>query len=140
MIIRIFVRNVIKHVIVIEDCNNGLLIATSILKVMLTKKWDVENCKIKISKNFTQSEKLRWSNFNWYLTNTTLNKHLLVGTWRLIFYKNTFKTYLVSDAIFRIWKPFKNIKNTFYFTLKALFILKIFKFFSWLFGDVEETA
>ena len=32
------------------------------------------------------------------------------------------------------------MKNAFYFTLKTLFILKIFKFLSWLFGDVEKTA
>ena len=31
-------------------------------------------------------------------------------------------------------------KNTFYFTLKALFVLKVFKFLSWLFGHVEKTA
>ena len=35
--------------------------------------------------------------------------------------------------------PFKNDKNA-YFTLKALFVLKIFKFLSWLFGHVEKTA
>ena len=28
------------------------------------------------------------------------------------------------------WKPFKMMKNAFYFILKALFILKIFKFLS----------
>ena len=34
------------------------------------------------------------------------------------------------------WKPFKikMMKNAFYFILKALFVLKIFKFSSWLFG------
>ena len=32
------------------------------------------------------------------------------------------------------------MKNVFYFILKALFVLKIFKFLSWLFGHVEETA
>ena len=32
------------------------------------------------------------------------------------------------------WKTFKNMKNAFYFILKALFICKIFKFLSWLFG------
>ena len=38
--------------------------------------------------------------------------------------------------------PLKMIKNAFYFILKALFGLKIFKFLSWLFGHghVEETA
>ena len=34
--------------------------------------------------------------------------------------------------------PSKMIKNTFYFTSKALFILKIFKFLSWLFGHVAK--
>ena len=29
-------------------------------------------------------------------------------------------------------------KNSFYFTLKALFILKIFEFLSWLFGYVRK--
>ena len=32
------------------------------------------------------------------------------------------------------------MKNAFYFTLKALFILKVFKFLSRLFGHVEKTA
>ena len=36
--------------------------------------------------------------------------------------------------------PSKMMKNTFYFILKALFVLKIFKFLSWLFGHVEKTA
>ena len=76
----------LKHVMVIEDCDNMTFIATSIHKVMLTKKWDIKNCTIKVSKNFTQSEKLCWIIFNWYLTNTTLNKHLLNGTWHDIFY------------------------------------------------------
>ena len=33
---------------------------------------------------------------------------------------------------------FKMMKNTFIFTLRSLFILKIFKFLSWLFGQVEK--
>ena len=32
--------------------------------------------------------------------------------------------------------PLKMMKNAFYFTLKALFVLKIFKFLSWVFGYV----
>ena len=36
--------------------------------------------------------------------------------------------------------PIKVMKNAFYFTLKALFVLKIFKFLSWLFGHVEKTS
>ena len=34
--------------------------------------------------------------------------------------------------------PLKVMKNDFYFTLKARFVLKIFKFLSWLFCDVEK--
>ena len=34
----------------------------------------------------------------------------------------------------------KMMKNVFYFMLKALFVLKIFKFLSWLFEHVEKTA
>ena len=34
----------------------------------------------------------------------------------------------------------KMMKNAFYLLLKALFVLKIFKFLSWLFGHVEKTA
>ena len=34
--------------------------------------------------------------------------------------------------------PLKTMNNTFYFTLKALFVLKIFKFLSWLFSHVEK--
>ena len=36
--------------------------------------------------------------------------------------------------------PLKVMKNAFYFTLKALFVLRIFKFLSRLFGYVEKTA
>ena len=34
--------------------------------------------------------------------------------------------------------PLKLMKNAFYFTSKALFVLKIFKFLSWLFGHVAK--
>ena len=36
--------------------------------------------------------------------------------------------------------PSKMTKNAFYFILKALFVVKIFKFLSWLFGHAEKTA
>ena len=38
------------------------------------------------------------------------------------------------------WKSFKNDEKFFFFTLEALFVLKIFKFLSWLFDHVEKTA
>ena len=34
--------------------------------------------------------------------------------------------------------PLKMMKNVFYFISKALFVFKIFKFFSWLFGHVSK--
>ena len=36
--------------------------------------------------------------------------------------------------------PLKMMKNAFYFILKSLFVLKIFKFLSWVFGHIVETA
>ena len=34
----------------------------------------------------------------------------------------------------------KIMKSAFYFTLKALFVLKVFQFLCWLFGRTEKTA
>ena len=34
--------------------------------------------------------------------------------------------------------PLKMMKNAFYFLSKALFVLKVFKFLSWLFGHVAK--
>ena len=39
-----------------------------------------------------------------------------------------------------IESPLKMTKNAFCFILKALFVIKIFKFLSWLFGHLEKTA
>ena len=39
-----------------------------------------------------------------------------------------------------IENPLKMMKNAFYFILKALFVLRIFKFLSQLFGHVRKTA
>ena len=36
--------------------------------------------------------------------------------------------------------PSKLMKNSFYFIIKVLFVLKIFKFLSWFFGHAEKTA
>ena len=38
------------------------------------------------------------------------------------------------------YSPSKMMKYAYYFILKALFILKMFKFLSWLFGHLEKTA
>ena len=39
-----------------------------------------------------------------------------------------------------IESPLKMMKNAFYFILKTLFVLKILKILSWLFGHVGKTA
>ena len=38
------------------------------------------------------------------------------------------------------WKPFKIMKNAFYFILKALFLFKIFKFFVLTFWSCKKTG
>ena len=43
-------------------------------------------------------------------------------------------------VIFLIESPLKMMKNAFYFILKALFVFKLFKFLSRLFGHVGKTA
>ena len=52
----------------------------------------------------------------------------------LVLFKDTLsglRQFLVTGS------PLK-MKNVFYFTLKASFVFKISKFFSWLFGHVEK--
>ena len=54
---------------------------------------------------------------------------------------NVFKNALYGLRQFLITEsPWKMMKNAFYFTLKAFFVLKIFKFLSWLFGQAEKTS
>ena len=50
------------------------------------------------------------------------------------------KTGLSPSKKITIESPLKIIKNAFYFILNVLFVLKIFKFLSWLFGHVEKTV
>ena len=64
------------------------------------------------------------------------------------FINSTIQDLLKSDShlpknfvlICLIESPLKMMKNVFYFILKALFVLKIFKFLSGLFGHVEKMA
>ena len=58
----------------------------------------------------------------------------------LSFVLKTGSHFLKHFFVSLVESPFKMMKSTFYFILKALFVLKIFKFLSWLFGHVEETA
>ena len=63
--------------IIIEDCGNVKFVAGSIIhKAMLTKKSDVNDCKIKESKKFTQSEKIHWI--------------ILIDNWQMQLWTNIF--------------------------------------------------
>ena len=68
-----------------------------------------------------------WYTFIWYIMYLALVKVRLSASKQNSFYLPQ-------------WNPFKNDENCFYYILKALFVLKIFKFLSWLFGHVEKTA
>ena len=46
--------------------------------------------------------------------------------------------FLCLRQILATESPLEMMKKVFYFTLKALFVLKIFKFLSWHFGHVEK--
>ena len=53
-------------------------------------------------------------------------------------YDETFKSALPGlTQIMATESPLKMIKNAFYFILKAIFVLKIFKFFPCFFGHLE---
>ena len=62
-------------------------------------------------------------------------------------YVHALSKHLKSDShlpkkfvICLIESPLKMMKNAFYFNLKALFVLKIFKFLSRLFGHLGKTV
>ena len=74
--------------------------------------------------------------FDHVFQNTYFSKRLSQEAFDLLIYALfTDKLYLHrctlrSETIFTIESPLKMMKNDFYFTLKALFVLKIFKFSS----------
>ena len=43
-----------------------------------------------------------------------------------------------SETIFGNSRPFKKMKNVFYFTIKALLVIQIFKFFPLIFGHAGK--
>ena len=45
---------------------------------------------------------------------------------------SSLRQFLVTES------PLKTMKNAFYWVLKALLVLKIFKFLSWIFSHVEK--
>ena len=59
-----------------------------------------------------------------------------------LIYSGKSGSHLASKILFICFNesPLKIMKNAFYFILKALFVLKIFKYLSRVFGHVGKTA
>ena len=71
----------------------------------------------------TLKQTREWNKYNrWFLLLTIYKLKVVLSPSKKLFY-------------FLQWKPFN-----FYFFLKALFIPKVFKSLSWLFGHVEKMA
>ena len=88
-----------------------------------------------------RKKKLLWNNFrsNWFLKIFTkiIVKQLRWSSLFLIKWDSHLPKKL--HCLFH-WKPCKNDKNAFDLILKAHFVLKIFKFLSWLFDHAEKSA
>ena len=68
------------------------------------------------------------------------SSHYTLCQWIKFRYNTFLKDTFRSEQFFATEAPLKMIKNDFYFTLKALFVLKMFNSLSWLFGHLEKTA
>ena len=78
-----------------------------------------------------------WKSIDWFLydSNTGISwvrRFQEVESHSIKSALTSLKQFLASES------PLKMTKNAFYFTLKALLVLKKFKFLSWFFGDVEK--
>ena len=88
-------------------------------------------------------------NNRWVITGTSTNSRTTSNRSELFHVSSTQRVIFflipsfLSKAHSKVWflaseSPLKKIRNAFYFTLKALFVLKIFKFLSWLFGHLGK--
>ena len=68
----------------------------------------------------------------WSIKEIILFQLIKVGTTTNYKLLSRLRQFLATES------PLKMIKNAFYLTLKALFVLKITKFLSWLFAHVEK--
>ena len=101
--------------------------ATKCLKVAATdmrRKWSRRLVQRKFWLDMTRS----------LLVRLILSKKVQYLLWSWTF------TFQKLCVICFIESPLKVIKDAFYFILKALFVLKIFKFLTWLFVHVEKMA
>ena len=110
-------------------------------------------------KSFTSFLENLEQQFQWLKIVGTKNKYYYCNIWyfntmnwieqkhslELLYKKGVFKNFIKFSGIHLSWKsleatesPLKMMKNAFYSTSKAFFILKLFKFLSWLFGHVTK--
>ena len=88
-------------------------------------------------------EHLRLTAFVYFQTNFKNSRSIESYNWPAFFLLDRLSFYWIgASSIMRQFlateSPWKMMKNVFYFTLKAITVLKIFKFLSWLFGYVEK--
>ena len=73
----------------------------------------------------------------WFQINDQLLFIFVVQALKRLYFKGALsglKQFLTAES------PLKMMKNAFYFTSKAFFVLKMIKFLSWLFGHVAKTT
>ena len=81
------------------------------------------------------------SSFKWvFQISNVFFKHLIFPMTRFPQFKIGLSPSKKMCVICLTESPLRMMKNTFYFILKALLVLKIFKFLSWLFGHVGKMA
>ena len=94
-----------------------------VLLICLVKLFPLLFQNITHNNGFTFSSSFELFSISWYISGSTINfKGALKGL----------RQFLASQS------PLKKMKNAFYFTLKAIFILKIFNFLFWHFGHVGK--
>ena len=107
---------------------------------------ELTNRLFKIYFNNLSAHHTKWSNTLKQFIGKNLNNSLAkaneffecvwpfcgVGTWRVKGALSVLRQFLATES------PLKMTKNALYFTLRALFGLKIFKFLSWIFVHVEK--
>ena len=92
---------------------------------------DVNYCNVKIVNHVFLLDFASISN---KLSISCQIRFLLIFSWVKVGSSTSKKKFICLNH-----SPSKMMKNAFYFILKALFVLKIFKFLSWLFGHLEKT-
>ena len=119
----------LPQVVSLTSCIFTYTLRQEIFTVWNLHNWDLKSAKLKCHQKyfFSSTTKLKCPQTKFLDQNAKLK-------WR----EKTFKVGLSPSkkvaSIYLNESPFKMMKNPFYFKLKALFVLEIFKFLSWLLG------